>query len=284
MRIISLLPSTTEICYALGLDEELVGVTHECDYPPAAQDKPHLTRNVLPPGDYTSAEIDRMIAERVLHGAPIYDLDTDLLATLEPDLILTQELCDVCAVSYDDVLAAARALPKVPHVASIEPRSIDDILASIEDIAALAGVPQRGRRVVTALRERLAAVCNSVSVTQPRVLCLEWLDPPMVGGHWVPEMVRLAGGQDVLGPEGGPSVPVSWEAIQSAEPEVVILMPCGYDLPTTVEKARELDAVPAWHTLPAVRAGRVHPVDGSAYFNRPGPRVIDGIELLARLL
>jgi iron complex transport system substrate-binding protein len=284
MNIISLLPSTTEICYLLGLGDQLVGVTHECDYPPEARSKPHLTRNVLPPGEHSSAEIDRMISERVLHGEPIYDLDHELLAKLEPDLILTQELCDVCAVSYDEVLRAAQALPKVPRVASFEPRSVGDILASIDEIARLAGVEERGARAVAGLRARLDALGTVTRTPPPRVLCLEWLDPPMVGGHWVPEMVRLAGGEDVLGPEGGPSVPVTWEAIQEADPQLVILMPCGYDLPTTVAKARELDSVPAWRSLPAVQSGHVHPVDGSAYFNRPGPRVVDGVELLARVI
>ena len=285
MRIVSLLPSTTEICYVLGLGDALGGVTHECDFPADAQTKPHLTKNVLPTGEHSSADIDRMIAERVLNGESIYDLDTDLLAEIAPDLILTQELCDVCAVSYTDVLAAAKALPKVPHVASFEPRTVDEILDSIVEVARLAGVPERGETIVAGLRARLDDMAQPANdAPRPRVLCLEWLDPPMVGGHWVPEMVRLAGGVDVLGPEGQPSVRVSWEEIALAEPDVVVLMPCGYDLPTTHEKATELDGVPEWRALRAVCEGRVHPVDGSAYFNRPGPRIVDGVELLARLI
>lgn len=285
MTIVSLLPSTTEICFALGLGDRLGGVTHECDFPPEARTRPHLTRNALPPGEHASADIDRMISERVLNGEAIYDLDRDLLAEIAPDLILTQELCDVCAVSYDEVLDAARALPKVPHVAAFEPRSVEDILDSIVEIARLAGVEERGREVVVDLRARLDAVSRRVTRVEPaRVLCLEWLDPPMVGGHWVPEMVRLAGGVDALGPEGQPSVVVTWEAIAASDPDVVILMPCGYDEATTVEKARELESAPEWRSLRAVRAGRVYPVDGSAYFNRPGPRVVDGVELLAAVL
>jgi iron complex transport system substrate-binding protein len=285
MRIVSLLPSTTEICFALGLGDQVVGVTHECDYPAEARTRPHLTRNVLPPGEHSSADIDRMISERVLNGESIYDLDRDLLEVLAPDLILTQELCDVCAVSYDDVLAAAKTLPKEPHVASFEPRTVGEILDSITEIAHLAGVADHRRTVVDGLRARLAAVAARTIGAEPRrVLCLEWLDPPMVGGHWVPEMVRLAGGIDVLGPEGQPSIPVEWDAIHASDPDVVILMPCGYDLETTIEQSRELDDIAAWRTLRAVRSGNVHPVDGSAYFNRPGPRVIDGIELLANLL
>jgi iron complex transport system substrate-binding protein len=221
----------------------------------------------------------------VLNGQSIYHLDTDLLAELAPDLILTQELCEVCAVSYTDVLAAAQALPKVPEVVAFEPHTIEGILASIGEVARLAGVSERGEQVVAGLRSRLAAVAARTSGGQPpRVLCLEWLLPPMVGGHWVPEMVRLAGGVDVLGPEGQPSTYVTWEQIAAADPDVIIVMPCGYDLPATRQAMQELDDIPDWHTLRAVREGRFYPVDGSSYFNRPGPRVVDGVELLARLI
>jgi len=284
MKIVSLLPSTTEICYALGLGDAVVGVTHECDYPEDARTKPHLTANVLPDGEHSSADIDRMIAERVLHGQSIYDLDTDLLAELAPDLILTQELCEVCAVSYTDVLAAAQALPKVPEVAAFEPHNVDEILASIAEVARLAGIPEQGQVVVGELRERLASVAERVANrTQPRVVCLEWLSPPMVGGHWVPEMVALAGGVDVLGRHGEPSRYVTWDEIAAADPDIVIVMPCGYDLDATHLAMRELDAIPEWHGLRAVREGRFYPVDGSGLFNRPGPRIIDGVELLETL-
>lgn len=285
MKIVSLLPSTTEICYALGLGDSVVGVTHECDFPDDAREKPHLTANVLPDGEHTSAGIDRMIAERVMNGQSIYHLDTNVLEKLAPDLILTQELCEVCAVSYTDVLAAARTLPKTPEVAAFEPHSIAEILASITEVARLAGVPERGKQVVAELRARLDAVAERVVGAEPqRVLCLEWLAPPMAGGHWVPEMVRLAGGVDVLGPEGQPSTYVTWQQIAASDPDVVVVMPCGYDLDATRLAMRELDGVPEWEGLRAVREGRVYPVDGSGYFNRPGPRIIDGVELLARLI
>ena len=281
IRIVSLLPSTTEICFALGLGAQLHGVTHECDYPPEARDRPALTTNVLPHGEHASAEIDRMIAERVLNGESIYDLDRDHIARIAPDLVLTQALCDVCAVAYTDVQAIAQSLPKVPQVASFEPRSVGEILDSIMSIASLAGVPERGRVCVAALRARLAAVAQRLAGAAPRrVLCLEWLDPPMAGGHWVPEMVRLAGGVDVLGPEAAPSVYVSWESIRAAAPDIIVLMPCGYDLSATLARARELDANPAWRAVAAL-AARVVAVDGSGYFNRPGPRVVAGVELLA---
>jgi iron complex transport system substrate-binding protein len=285
MKIVSLLPSTTEICYALGLGEAVVGVTHECDYPEDARGKPHLTANVLPEGEHTSADINRMIAERVMNGQSIYHLDTRLLAELTPDLILTQELCEVCAVSYTDVLAAARSLPKEPEVAAFEPHNVEEILQSIAEVARLAGVLERGTQVVAELRARLQAVAKRVEGVEPqRVLCLEWLSPPMAGGHWVPEMVRLAGGVDVLGPEGQPSTYTTWEQIAAADPDVVIVMPCGYDLDATRIAMRELGDIPEWHALRAVRDGRVHPVDGSGYFNRPGLRIVDGVELLARLI
>ncbi len=284
MNIISLLPSTTEIVYALGLGDELRAVTHECDFPEAAQGKPHITRNVLPDGEHSSVDIDRLVRERVLNGQSIYDLDRTLLAEIEPDLILTQELCDVCAVSYDDVVAAAGALRKAPRVASFEPDSIELIFQSIHDISWLAARPEVGRDLVTALQARLDGLAGRLEGVEPRrVLCLEWLDPPMIGGHWVPEMVRLAGGRDVLGAEGEPSVRVTWDEIAACDPELVVLMPCGYDLETTVHLAGELDEIPAWRELAAVKAGQVYAVDGSGYFNRPGPRVIDGVELLARL-
>lgn len=285
MNIVSLLPSTTEICFLLGMGEQLRGVTHECDYPPAARLLPHLTANVLPPGEHSSVAIDALITERVLNGLPIYHLDTELLERLEPDLILTQELCAVCAVSYDEVLAAAQALPRVPRVVSFEPASVDDVLASIVEIAALCGVPELGTAAAGALQQRLERVAGAVAGRTPvRTVCLEWLDPPMVGGHWVPEMVRLAGGVDLLGPEGMPSIPVTWEQVAAADPDALVLMPCGYDLETTRRYAAELDDNHLWRQLRAVREDRAYPVDGSSYFNRPGPRLVDGVELLADLL
>lgn len=284
MNIISLLPSTTEIVYALGLGEQLKGVTHECDFPEEAKSKPHITSNALPGGEHSGAEIDRLVRERVLNGQSIYDLDRGLLAQIEPDLILTQELCEVCAVAYDDVVAVAETLPNVPRVASFEPDSIELILQSIHDISWLAARPEVGRDLVAGLQARLDTLAQRLEGVEPRrALCLEWLDPPMIGGHWVPEMVRLAGGVDVLGTEGKPSVRVTWDAIAASNPELVVLMPCGYDLETTDRMTSELDGVPEWRELSAVKAGQVYAVDGSSYFNRPGPRIVDGVELLARL-
>ncbi|MBX6340968.1 MAG: cobalamin-binding protein [Thermomicrobiaceae bacterium] len=286
MRIVSLLPSVTEICFALGLGDQLCAVTHECDYPPAARSKPHATRSVLPPGITDSAEIDRRITERVLSGESIYELDVPLLQRLAPDLILTQELCEVCAVSYEDVLRVARRLPGPPRVVSIEPRSVGEVLASIRTVGALTGREAVADAVVRALEHRIQAIRERIPprAARPRVVCLEWLDPPMVGGHWVPEMVALAGGADALGRAGEPSRRVSWQEVLDAEPEVLVLMPCGYGLEQTIAESARLHDRPGLDALPAVRRGHVYAVDGSSYFNRPGPRLVGGIEILAGVL
>lgn len=287
MRIVSLLPSITEICYALGLGEQLVAVTHECDYPPAASQTPQITRNILPPEVTDSAQIDRLVRERVSQGQAIYELDIQLLRQLEPDLILTQELCPVCAVSYQDVLAIARTLPRPPQVLSIEPTSIDGVLDSFRAVGAVTAREHAAEAVIQALRHRLNWIeqrLNAVAGAPRRVVCLEWLDPLMVGGHWVPEMVELAGGIDVLGQAGGRSTYVAWEQVVAVAPEVLVLMPCGNDLAHTVTEAEKLRLLPRLDAIPAVRHEQIYAVDGSSYFNRPGPRLINGIEILAEIL
>ena len=285
MRIVSLLPSATELCYALGLGDQLAAVTHECDFPEAALAKPHATRNVLPAGLDDPAEIDRQVAERVVEGLPIYELDVALLQRIDPDLILTQRLCEVCAVSYEDVLAVARQLPHEPRIVSLEPHSLDEMLESLTQLGEITGRAATAAAVVTALRQRLQWVASLLpSGVRPRVACLEWLDPPMAGGHWVPEMVELAGGEDVLGRRGRPSHYLRWEEIVAAQPEVLVLMPCGYDLPRSVQEAERLRTRPELAELPAVRSGNVYAVDGSGYFNRPGPRLVEGVVMLAGLL
>jgi iron complex transport system substrate-binding protein len=286
MRIVSLLPSITEICFALGLEEEVAAVTHECDFPEAARRKPVATRSVLPAGISDSVEIDRLVTERVAAGLPIYELDVPLLERIGPDLILTQELCEVCAVSYRDVLAVARDLPTRPEVISIEPHSLDDIIDSVETVGALTGRSEAAARTADALRRRLAAIRQRVAGADrpvPRVVCLEWLDPPMVGGHWVPEMVTLAGGRDVLGRTGEDTFRVEWTRVIDAAPDVLVLMPCGYDLPQTVAESGRLGGRVDLDAIPAVRAGRVFAVDATAYFSRPGPRAVDGVAILARI-
>jgi len=286
MRIVSLLPSITEICYALGLGDQVVAVTHECDFPPAASKKPQITRNVLPAGITDSAEIDRLVRERVSQGLPIYELDIDLLTRLDPDLILTQELCPVCAVSYEDVLAIARTLPRMPRVLSIEPTSIDGVLDSIHTVGAATGRESVATSVVDALRHRINWITQrigEVGGSPRRVVCLEWLSPLMIGGHWVPEMVTLAGGNDLLAHAGDRTVQIDWDQVVAAAPDVLVLMPCGNGLEHTVAEAAILRDLPHLETIPAVRNEQVYAVDGSSYFNRPGPRLVTGIEILAEI-
>lgn len=287
MRIVSLLPSITEICYTLGLGEQLVAVTHECDYPPAAEQKPRITRNVLPPDVTDSAEIDRLVRERVGQGKAIYELDIELLTRLEPDLILTQELCPVCAVSYQDVLEIARTLPRLPNVLSIEPTSVNGVLESFRTVGAATGRERVAEAVIEALQHRMDWIGQRVSEiagSSRSVVCLEWLDPLMVGGHWVPEMVDMAGGRDMLGQVGERSVCVTWEQVVAAAPDVLVLMPCGNDLAHTVAESEKLRELPRLDAIPAVRHEQVYAVDGSSYFNRPGPRLVNGIEILAEIL
>ncbi|MBV9121127.1 MAG: cobalamin-binding protein [Chloroflexi bacterium] len=284
MRIVSLLPSATEIVCALGMADQLVGVTHECDYPPEVLGKPRVTSTALPPSARGSREIDEGINELLDAGESIYHLDGDLLESLAPDLVLTQELCDVCAVAYAEVNRIAAGVSSRPQVVSLEPNTLEEVLESILQVGSLSGVHDRAERYVAGLRERLAAVAVPRGARRPRVYCMEWLDPPMKAGHWVPEMVRLAGGEETFGAAGQPSAKTAWEAIVAYEPEVVILMPCGFDLERTIAEAELLRRQPEWSLLPAVRVGTVWAVDGSAYFSRPGPRLVDGVELLAYVL
>jgi iron complex transport system substrate-binding protein len=283
MRIVSLLPSVTEICSALGLADEVAAVTHECDYPLAAREKPHATRSILPPDVTDSATIDSLIRQRVLEGKPIYELDIGLLEQIEPDLIFTQQLCEICAVSYEDVLAAARLLPKTPKVVSIQPTTLDEVLESLHQIGNAAGRAKTSEAIVRALRARVQYINEHVDhVAIPRrVVCLEWLDPPMVAGHWVPQMVEIAGGRDVLGHHGKPSYQVEWQQVVEAAPDVLILMPCGLNLSRTAAEASKLAMVPQLAEIPAVQHEQVYAVDSSGYFNRPGPRLVGGIEILA---
>ncbi len=286
MRICSLLPSATEIVFALGLGDRLVGVTHECDYPPEAARLPAVTRSVIDHAGRPSAEIHRHIASALHGGSSIYALDQRLLERLDPGLILTQELCQVCAVSYGQVQRAVRELPGERRVLSLEPTSLEGILDSIRQVGEVAGVPQRAAGIVKALRQRIEQVARRAAdaPSRPRVFAMEWLDPPFIGGHWVPEMVRLAGGADGLGREGHPSRQIGWDEIAAYDPDVVVLMPCGYNLAQTLRDLGQVKLPDAWAKLQAVRSGQVYAVDGSACFNRPGPRIVDGLEILAEIL
>ncbi|MGH7642653.1 MAG: cobalamin-binding protein [Candidatus Dormibacteria bacterium] len=284
MRIVSLLPSTTEICFALGLGQSLVGVTHECDFPPQAGYKTVMTRNLLQMEGASPAEIDRHVREALHQGSSLYALDREALRRARPDVILTQELCEVCAVAYQQVLEAARLLPGRPTVLSLEPNSLADVLRSFSDVGQVTGAKERAAELVRGLWARLDAVRGSVAGKErPRVVCLEWLDPLMVAGHWVPDQVDAAGGIDGLGEPGGRSRVVSPDEVIAAQPEVILSMPCGFRLDESASQIQALAEFPGWAKLPAVQSGQVYALDGSWYFNRPGPRIVDGIEMLARI-
>jgi iron complex transport system substrate-binding protein len=281
-RIVSLLPSATEIVYALGLGDRLVGVTHECDFPPEAKSKPVLTASALPPAS-NSAEIDRHVRRHLHQGSSIYTLDAELLEGLAPDLILTQELCAVCAVSYEIVARAARRLRGDQRIVSLEPSSLDDVYVNIETIGALSGMTQEAAGVVGKLRARAETLRKHVAGRpRPRTLVLEWTDPPMSGGHWTPGLVELAGGEPILANPGANSQVLDWGAIVEANPDVILVAPCGFDLAKSIVAVGELDSAnTSWRSLHAVRERRMHVVDGNAYVNRPGPRLVDTAEIFA---
>ncbi len=281
-RVVSLLPSATEILFAIGAGDRVVGVTHECDHPEAARGLPKVTSSLLPTEGVAPGDIDRHIHAARHAGSSIYRLDEAELAQIEPDLIITQELCDVCAVAYSEVRRAVRRLPGDVPVLSLEPRSMEEICLSIEEVGAATGCAGGAARTVGAMRQRIAEIGALPTLNpRPRVACIEWTDPLMVGGHWVPEIARIAGGVDVLGVEGAPSRYVSWDEVKAAQPEVMILMPCGYDLARTLELVPDVTSRPGFDDMPCARSGRVLAVDGSAYFSRPGPRVVHGLEILA---
>lgn len=285
-RIVSLLPSATEILFALGLDDEVRAVTHECDYPPAALAKPHITRSLLAP-DLSSGEIDAAVREQLVADAhSLYTIDRALLAEIDPTLIVTQRLCEVCAVAYDEVLEAVRSLPRRPEVINLEPERLDDVLRDIETVGAAAGREAEAAALVNDLRARIERVRETAAraTTRPRVAFIEWLDPIFCGGHWNPELIEIAGGVDHIGKLGARSEQVAWERVVENQPEVMVIAACGF----TEERARQdeplLRALPGFADLPCARANRVHFVDGAAYFSRPGPRLVDSLELLARLI
>ena len=284
-RVVSLLPSATEILYAIGAGDDVVAVTHECDFPPEAATRPAVTASALNHDGSTCAAIDRHIKSALHAGSSIYRLDEKLLAALEPSLIVTQELCDVCAVSYDQVSEAVRRMSVDIPVLSLEPSSLADILNSILAVGAATDRENAAANVVRSLRERIAAVDAQPGMNAtPRVVCIEWTDPLMVAGHWVPEMVGRAGGCDILGVAFQPSRWIEWEDVVASEPEVMVLMPCGFGLSATVALAPDVLRRSGFRDLPCARSGRVVAMDGSSYFNRPGPRIVDGLELLAAIV
>lgn len=285
MRIASLLPSATEIICTLGLSEKLVGVSHECDFPAEVVARlPRLTRSAIPEG-LSAAEIDREVSARLHRGESLYLLDEQQLTELQPDLLITQELCDVCAVSYQDVCTISARLPGNPQVISLTPPDLNGIFDDIARIASATDVVGRGQTLIAELRSRLAAVTErSKERTRPRVFALEWLDPPFAAGHWVPEMIAWAGGQEVLGRAGEKSFRTTWEHVIAAQPEVILLIPCGYSKEMTEREWAMLPKPPAFAHLPAAQQGRIYALDANSYCSRPSPRIVDGIEHLAQLL
>jgi iron complex transport system substrate-binding protein len=280
MRIISLVPNGTEILFALGAGDSVVGVSHECDYPPAARTRPILTGSALSAG-MSAAEVDAAVAAQVASGASLYTLDEERIAALAPDVIVTQQLCPVCAVSTAQVDGAVRPLPRCPEVLSLDPRTLADVLADIRRVGALTGREAAAEALLAELDRRLAAVRAAVAGRpRPRVLALEWLDPPFAGGHWVPEMIALAGGTDAVAAPGDPSARLTWEQVAAADPDVIVAMPCGFDEEGAAGQLATIADRPEWRALRAVREGRVHPVDANGCFSRPGPRLVDGIERL----
>ncbi len=279
MRIASLVPSATEMLFALGLGESVVAVTHECDYPPEARSIPFLTSTVLPP-DIAPGEIDATVKAVVGEGRALYELDEERLAELGPDLIVTQAVCDVCAVSYEDVMRVAARLPSEPHVLQQDPSTLAEVLEDVVLLGEATGMQPEARELRAELEGRLATVGAAVAgAGAPRVVALEWLDPPFVGGHWVPEMVSIAGGEDIAGPPGLKSPEVSWGELSGLRPDVVVAMPCGWG----VEEARG-QALEHWDRVAELGARTVFAVDAAATFSRPGPRLVDGVELLGHLL
>jgi len=290
VRIVSLLPSATEIVFALGLGDSLVGVTHECDWPPEAETKAVVTRAANDLAGASSRAIHDLVRGAVHGGSSLYELDETLLAELKADLILTQELCPVCAVSYRRVTEAVRAIDAATTVISLEPTSIEGIFNTITTVGALTGVENRSVRVVQKLRSRLGQLERKVQRRRERgheavrVVSVEWLDPPFAVGHWVPEQVRRAGGWDLLGRDGEASIETTWEAIAEVEPEMLVLMPCGFHVGEAAREWERTPRPPVWKEIEAVRRGQVFIVDASAYYSRPGPRVVDGIAMLCEIL
>ena len=285
MRILSLLPSATEIVYALGLGDNLVGVSHECDYPPEVKTKPVVSTSDLS-STLRSVEIHGTVSAHRHPTHSLYRIDEQLLQQIDPEVILTQELCTVCAIPVAQVRNAARILAGPCRIVSLEPNNLRQILDNILTVGEVTGQEERAHAVTLLLQERIDKVAAAAShvAERPRVCCMEWMDPPMAGGHWVPEMIRLAGGIDSLGHEGAPSTIIPWQQVVEFAPEVMVIMPCGYKIERTLTEVDRFSTRVGWYDLPAVRAGRVYIVNSPSYFSRPGPRTVKGLEILAEII
>ncbi len=286
MRICSLLPSATEIAFALGLGDSVVGVSHECDYPPEARQVTVVVRSNVDPHRITSNEIDKLVAGTVKANQSIYNIDLNLFQEANPDLILTQGLCNVCALDYDQVVEATQSLAQRPKIISLNPVTLSDVLRDISHVGQNTGKIKEAELFVAGLSQRIESVRQHTASSdlRPRVACLEWLGPMYSAGHWVPEMVDIAGGVDGLAKAGQVSKKITWNIIQEYQPEIIILMPCGFSVERTLEELDLLYELPGWNELPAIKEGRLFAVNGHAYFNRSGPRLVDGLEILAQII
>jgi iron complex transport system substrate-binding protein len=283
MQICSFLPSATEILYALELGDSIAGVTFECDYPPEARHKAVVVNTILG-HDLSPAEIDRDVTQYASHGDSLYTVDTELLKRIKPELIVTQELCDVCAVSTSHLAKALHVLSPKPEVLSLTPHTLADVFRDVEAVGAATGKQDKAAELVASLRQRIARIQAKSKTKSPKVACLEWLNPLFNAGHWVPEMVELAGGIDRLGMPGEYSVRIEWQQLLELNPDVVVVMPCGYNAEKAAQEYRQTIFPKEWQEVEAVRNGRVYAVHASAYFSRPGPRLVDGVEILYSLL
>ena len=285
-RIVSFLPSATEMACALGLGDQLVGITHECDYPPEIEGKPVVVRNVLPIETMSQPEIDAAVTQRMRDGLSLYQVDEKLLQRLAPDIIVTQDLCQVCAPSGNEVTQALNLLPKKPQILWLTPKSLEEIFDNLRELGEATGRVKEAEVLIASGRARLEKIATATCKLshRPRVFCMEWLDPVYCSGHWMPEMVEIAGGIDVLARKGTDSVRIPWNDVLEWAPEVLIITPCGFNLDRVIELTPLLFNYPGWSELPAVRDGRLYAVDANSYFARPGPRVVEGTELLAHLI
>ncbi|MEK7301152.1 MAG: cobalamin-binding protein, partial [Nitrospirota bacterium] len=284
MRICSLVPGATEVVAALDLTDQLVAVSHECDYPESIRHVPSVVESVIDQHTLSSDAIDRAVKQLVSAGQRLYRLNEQRLIEARPDVILTQDLCHVCAVTPDQLTQAMTALPSAPRLVTLNPTSLEDMLLDIERIAQAVDAADRGQQLLRSLRARLDRVSAAAQPTRPRVVCLEWLNPLYIAGHWVPEMVALAGGEDVLGRNDQPSRETTWKEVTNANPDILLIMPCGYSVQRTLDELSRLQhASPSWSAQLA-RWPETYVLDANAYFSRPGPRPVDGVELLATIL
>lgn len=284
-RIVSLLPAATEMASALGLDEQIVGVSHECDFPAEARTKPAVVRPAIALDKMSPREIDMAVSMRLRQGLSLYEVDENLLRRLQPDLILTQNLCQVCAPSGNELTTALKTLQPRPEIVWMTPHSLEEIFDNIRSLGAAAGRDAEAEALIASGRARMEKIATRIKGLphRPRVFCMEWADPIYCAGHWVPEMVERAGGHDALAKRGTDSVRIPWQEVLDWSPEIIIFSPCGFHLASALQQMSLLEAQPSWAALPAVRSGQVYVVDADSYFARPGPRVVDGTELLAHL-